>query len=171
MTGETLAGFLEELAAGPPGPAAGSAIAVAVAMAAALTEMTAGRCHDGAAASRAAAFRARALALAKEDVEAYGAVLASKGEERTSALSHATDVPLEIAEVAAETAGLAAALPGDAARAAGADAAAAVELAEAGMRAAARLVLANLRGEGDDPRVSAAQAFLRDTAASSSLDA
>ncbi|MBA2567711.1 MAG: cyclodeaminase/cyclohydrolase family protein, partial [Actinobacteria bacterium] len=65
MTDDTLVGFLAKLAAGPPGPAGGSAIAVAIAMAAALTEMTAGRARDDGVASRAAGLRARALSLAE----------------------------------------------------------------------------------------------------------
>ncbi len=140
-------------------------------MAAALTEMTAGRCHDAPAAARASSLRKRAHALAAADVEAYGAVLASGADDQASALSHATDIPLEIARIAAETAQVAAALPRDAARAAGTDADAAIDLAEAGARAAARLVLANLRSEGGDPRIAEAEAFLRDPVESSTLQA
>nr|MBA2359424.1 cyclodeaminase/cyclohydrolase family protein [Actinomycetota bacterium] len=95
-------------------------------------------------------------------------VLAAGPDERSRALSRATDVPLAIAETAAQTAALADTLMGETARGAAADAETAVELAEAGQRAAARLVLANLGSAGDDPRVKKARALLRNS--SSRLD-
>jgi formiminotetrahydrofolate cyclodeaminase len=130
-------------------------------MAAALTEMTAGRVRDDEVASRAAELRAHSLSLAESDSDAVAAVLASGPDDHSSALSRATEVPLAIAEAAAQTAALAMALTGGSARAAAADAEALAELAEAGMRAAARLVLANLGAEANDPRVARAQSLLR----------
>lgn len=157
---QPLTRFLEQLTEGPPGPAAGSAIAVTVAMAAALAEMTAGRCREEGAASTAASLRNRALSLAGADADAVAALLASEPDDRAGALSRAIDVPLAIAETAAETATLAAMLTDAAGRASGTDAVAAVELARVGTRAAARLVLVNLGAESDDPRAARAQALL-----------
>ena len=160
MTDLPLARFVERLTEGPPGPAAGSAIAVTVAMAAALTEMTAGRCGEEGAVSSAAALRTRSLSLAGADADAVAALLASEPDDRADALARAIDVPLAIAETAAETATLAATLTVAGARGAAADAVAAVELARAGARVAARLALVNLGAESDDSRAARAQALL-----------
>ncbi|MCA1569349.1 MAG: cyclodeaminase/cyclohydrolase family protein [Chloroflexi bacterium] len=60
MIDDSLARFLDELAADPPGPAAGSAAAVVVAMAAALLELAARRSGESEASTRASALRTAA---------------------------------------------------------------------------------------------------------------
>jgi methenyltetrahydrofolate cyclohydrolase len=160
LRNETLERFLERLASPEPAPGGGGAAAVATALAAALVEMAAGLSTDQVAeaagvGSTAAGIRQRALTLADEDAAAYGRVLAAyrlprehdpEGRRRAirESLEGATAVPLEIAGLAADVAGL-----GDRLVAGGnpnleGDAAAAVFLAQAAARAAARLVELNV---------------------------
>jgi len=138
-----LAEFLDDLAADPPGPAAGSAAAAAVAMAAALTELSARRSDDDLTATRAAASRARALPLAEADARAYADVLKSRGEAQREALERACDVLRQITAAADEVRVLAAPLVDTAKGALRGEAFAAVELAEAGRRVADRVILVN----------------------------
>jgi len=135
-----LAELLEALAQPGGPPAAGSACGVVAALAAALAAMAAPT-EDGRA--KAQELSKRALALAEEDVRAVGELLEGDAAER------AVDVPLAIAEVAAEIASLADARPG-----LEGDAEAAALLAAAAAAAAARLVQLNLAAAGrpDDPR-------------------
>lgn len=169
---ETLERFLERLASTDPAPGGGGSVAVATAMAAALVEMAAGLSTDQVAeaadiGAQAGHIRRRALTLADEDAAAYTRVLDAfrrRGERSTDAdpdagrwqiheaLEGATAVPLEVAGLAADVAGL-----GDRLVAGGnpnleGDAAAAVHLARAAARAAARLVELNVahgKLEGD----------------------
>lgn len=157
---ETLERFLERLASTDPVPGGGASAAVATAMAAALVEMAAGLSTDhvadaAALGAEAGDIRRRALTLADDDASAYGRVLAAyrlprdrdpeaRRREIRAALEGATAVPLEIARLAADAAGL-----GDRLVAAGnpnleGDAGAAVALARAAARAAARLVELNV---------------------------
>jgi formiminotetrahydrofolate cyclodeaminase len=135
-----LAELLEALAQPGGAPAAGSACGVVAALAAALAAMAAPKVEGRA---RALELSARALALAEEDVRAVSELLEGEAAE------HAVDVPLAIAETAAEIAALAEAKPG-----LEGDAEAAAGLAAAAARAAARLVQLNLEaaGRADDPR-------------------
>ena len=158
---ETLERFLERLASTDPAPSGGGAAAVATAMAAALVEMAAGLSADQVAdataiGAAAADIRRRALTLADDDGAAYGRVLAayrrapgSDPEERRreirEALEGAAAVPLEIAALAADVAGLAGGLVAGGNPNLEGDAAAAVHLAGAAARAAARLVEINVR--------------------------
>jgi formiminotetrahydrofolate cyclodeaminase len=130
----TLTELLEAVAQPGGAPAAGSACGVAAALAGALAALAAPT-EEGRAA--ALALSERALALAEEDVRAVGELLHGSPEER------AVDVPLAIAEVAAEIAGLAEAKPG-----LEGDAEAAARLAAAAAGAAARLVELNLAAAG-----------------------
>jgi len=157
---ESLERFLERLASTEPAPGGGASAAIATAMAAALVEMAAGVSTDhvgdaAAVGAEAGEIRRRALTLADEDAAAYGRVLAgyrlhrdrdpeARRHEIREALEGATAVPLEIARLAADAAGL-----GERLVAAGnpnleGDAAAAVALARAATRAAARLVELNV---------------------------
>lgn len=136
-------------------------MAVATAMAAALVEMAAGLSTDhvadaGAVGATAGDIRRRALTLADEDAAAYGRVLAGyrlprdtdpegRRREIREALEAATAVPLEIAGLAADVAGLGNRLVADGNPNLEGDAAAAVFLARAAARAAARLVDLNVR--------------------------
>jgi formiminotetrahydrofolate cyclodeaminase len=169
----TLRELFDQTAARTPAPGGGAAAAVTGATAAALVEMAAAFAHernpDGGfdrLGRQAAALRVRLLELADEDLVAFAPVLDALALDRTdasrsaavsAALSSAAEPPLLIATVSAEVAELAAAVisaPGnDHLRG---DATAAVLLAEAATRAAARLVELNLAGSREDPRLTAA---------------
>ena len=144
MSADSLAPFVEALAADPPGPAGGSAAAAAVAMAAALTELVARKSDRPEDAERAAGVRSRALSLADADARAYAAVLAAQGDARRDALEGASDLLREIGEAAAELSALAAPLADLARPALRADVLTAVELAGAARRASAEMIRANL---------------------------
>jgi methenyltetrahydrofolate cyclohydrolase len=150
LTDATLAAFLDDLAADPPGPAGGSAAAVTVAMAAALIELAARRSDDGHRAANAAELRRRAFALAEADARAYEQVLDSHGEERRSALTRASGVLEEIAAAAHALNELAQPLIDRARPPLAADVRAAVELAGAARAAVGHLALANARDAGGD---------------------
>ena len=153
MTGSaTVAQFVDDLAADPPGPAGGSALAVTVAMAAALAELAARRSGASDLAAGAAALRRRALPLSQADADAYALVLSSDGEARTNALARASDVLREIAAAAAETQRLASPLLDQANPALRADVRAALELADAARRSVEHLVRANASEPAGDAR-------------------
>lgn len=157
-SGSPLDRFLDELEAPAPSACGGTAAAAAAAMAAALVTMVARGSTDWAdgagVASQARALRSRLTTLGDDDATAFAQVMATMRdragtpEQRDfalgTALVHAAEVPLRIAEAAADVAELAAA-----AAAAGSphmrpDATAAAALAEAATRAAAHLVEINL---------------------------
>jgi formiminotetrahydrofolate cyclodeaminase len=115
------------------------------AIAAALAGLVARFADDALATAEAESLRARLLELADEDGEAYTAFIATRSDadrERT------IDVPVAIAETAADVRRLAVRLPTNASTVG--DAEAAVELAGAAARVGARLVELNLRGKDDD---------------------
>lgn len=161
--------FLDRIASAGQAPAGGPVAAVAVAMAAALVAMAARLAHEWPKASevveRAEELRSRVSALALADEDAYAKVTEalrlpaaspSRAEEVAAALSGAADVPLAVAEAAAEVAVLAALVAKEGNDRLRGDALVAAELAEAGARGAAELVAINLAGR-DDPRVRRAQ--------------
>jgi len=160
-----LGAFLDLVARGNPAPGGGSAAAVAVALAAGLSGMaarlSAGQLADAEGlADRADVAMWRVAPLARIDAESYGRVLDAYREpdsetrtERVSdALSGATDVPLAVAEIGNEVAGIAARLVEEGNPNLEGDAIAALLLAEAGVRAATVLVEINLSSAnvGDD---------------------
>jgi methenyltetrahydrofolate cyclohydrolase len=163
-TGLTLAslptGRLHDvLAESGPGPAGGSAAAIATTMAAGLVRLVARVSHEWdeapGIAAQAAALGDRALVLADDDHRAYAhAVEQLRAPNRDAtlgiALRRAAEVPLRIAETAADVAALAALAARDGADAVRADAWAAAALAEAASVAAARLVHVNLSTRPDD---------------------
>ena len=167
--------FLASLAAGTPAPGGGAAIAVACAFAAALVEMAGelSRDHDAGTRmselrERAAAARSKVARLADDDAVAYGRVIdaqrlpaehPSRQERIAGALSEAADVPLAIAQEAAELAELAAELAAAGNPNLRGDALAAVFLAEAAGQAAARLVEINLAAADGDARTDRARAL------------
>lgn len=107
-----------------------------------------------------AALGRRAAALADEDAAAYGAVIAAAraGGSVTDALTHATEVPLEIAATAAAIAQRAAGVFQTGRRAIRGDVATALLLAEGATRSAAYLVEVNVEaGGGGRDLVSAAR--------------
>ena len=167
---QPLAGFLDSVASDEPAPGGGAVAAVAIALAAGLSGMSARLSADHLAdanelAERADLLRRRAAPLAQEDATAYGHVLAAyrtpddgdpevRREHIRTALSGAADVPLAIAEAGAEVAGIAARLAREGNPNLRGDAVAAAFLAEAGVRAAAVLVEINIKvGEISDDRV------------------
>ena len=163
-TGTTLAslpaGRLHDvLAEAGPGPAGGSAAALAATMASGLVRLVARVSHDWedgpGIAAQAAALGDRTLVLADEDHRAYThAVEQLRAPDRDAtlgrALRRAAEVPLQISEAAADVAMLAALAARDGAESVRADAWAAATLAEAASAAAARLVHVNLTTLPDD---------------------
>jgi formiminotetrahydrofolate cyclodeaminase len=105
--------------------------------------------------------------LAQQDAEAYAvavaALKAGKDDFVTSeALGRAADVPLAIAEAAADVAALAAAVAEHGNPDRRADAAAAAVLAEGAVRAAAKLVEVNLSMRPEDHRITHARMLATD---------
>jgi methenyltetrahydrofolate cyclohydrolase len=150
-----------------PAPGGGAAAAAACALGAALAEMAARFAGLDDEAARAAELRAEALRLGERDRAAYAPVLEAlrrpaDDPERpalvAAAKRAAADVPLAIAEAAAEVAELARGLARAGKRGLVGDALAGADIAAAACRAAARLVAINLAGARDDPRVARARA-------------
>jgi methenyltetrahydrofolate cyclohydrolase len=171
--------FLDLLASGESAPGGGSAIAVSVALAASLSSMAARLSTKHLAdatglVERAEGLREWVAPLARADAVAYGRVLVAQrareapyrdGDVR-AALSEAADVPLAVAEAGAEVASIAARLASDGNPNLEGDALCAVLLADAGVRAAVRLVEINLSSEpGEDGRLERARELV-ETAAS-----
>jgi formiminotetrahydrofolate cyclodeaminase len=164
---QPLGAFLDLVATKQSAPGAGAAAAVTVSLAAGLVAMAArysvDRLDGGAdLVADAERLRANAADLADADAEAYGEVIAAyatRGDEELehqlrAALTRATDVPLAIAELGADTARLAGRLATEGKRGLRGDAATAVLLAEAATRSAAHLVDVNVKaGGGDDQHV------------------
>ncbi len=120
-------------------------------------------------AAQAEALRARVAPLALADSEAYAEVLAalsSTGEGRSpdlaAALRRASELPLLIAEAAADTATLAAYTAGRCKASVRGEALVAVALAEAAARAGARLVEINLAAATHDPHHERARRALHE---------
>jgi formiminotetrahydrofolate cyclodeaminase len=159
--------LLDAFAARTPAPGGGAGAALACALAAALTEMAAGFAGLDDCATRAREHRRVALRLAEADAEGYAPVLEAmrlpredprRAARLQAALSTAADVPLALAEMAADVASLARQVAHAGRPALIGDALTGAELAEAAARAAARLVLIDLDGQPDDPRVARASA-------------
>ena len=166
--------FLTRLAATGPIPAGGAAAAVTTAMSAALVAMV-GRASTAwpeanGIVAQAEAVRARVAPLAAEDSEAYAHVLevlreaGSPPDERDArlgeALLRAADLPLAIADAAADAGVLAAEAAVHCSAAVRGDALAAALLAEAAARSAAELVAINLALQPDDARIARARALV-----------
>jgi glutamate formiminotransferase/formiminotetrahydrofolate cyclodeaminase len=191
--GQSVSGFLGDIAGPAPVPGGGSVSAHAGALAAALAQMVAGltvgrkkyAAVEGemkALAVRAAALVTRCSALVQQDADAYQGVAnayklpregpGSEGRDRAiaDALVEAARVPLLTAEACAEAAELAAVVAQDGNSNAVSDAGVAALLAEAGARGAAYNVRINLASLGADPRAeplrtSVAQVLARTEAA------
>ena len=148
------------LAESGPGPAGGSAAALAATMAAGLVRLVARVSDDWAdapgVAAQASALGDRALALADDDHRVYALAMAqlSSPERDTAlgaALRRAAEVPLQIAETAADVAILASLAAEEGSETVRADAWAAAALAEAATVSAAKLVHVNLATRREDP--------------------
>ncbi|MBI4171361.1 MAG: cyclodeaminase/cyclohydrolase family protein [Actinobacteria bacterium] len=147
----SFAALLDAVAARTPAPGSGAVSALAVALAAGLTEMAA-RFAPGeeAAAARAAELRAEAAPLADEDAAAYERYL------RDRELDPIVEAPLRVAALAAETAELAANLALAGNPNLRGDAATGAALAAAAAASSALLVRINLEASPGDERVERA---------------
>lgn len=148
--------FAAALGERSPAPASGAATAVTGALAAALAELTARFADDEASFSEAVRLRGRLLALADEDAEAYTEFMEARTDE---ARERTIDVPLEIAERAADVVQLAERLAASARGSVAGDAEVAVLIARGAVAAAARLVELNVGGR-DDRRSERARELL-----------
>jgi formiminotetrahydrofolate cyclodeaminase len=160
----TLADWLDELAAARAAPGGGSALAFAVANAAAVLTMAARVSDAGGLAAQAEALRTRAAPLAQVDADTYAAALDVRDaanelrqEQRDweigKAFARAAEPPLEIARAAADVAELAAELALNASPAVRADVVAAAALAAGAARGCVTMVEVNLTAIEGDPRV------------------
>lgn len=164
----TLAEWLDELAGARAAPGGGSALAIAVANAAAVLAMAARVSDSGGHAAQAEALRARIAPLAQLDAETYEAALAVrdaardlKEEQRDwrigQAFSRAAEPPLEIARAALDVAELAEELARNGSPAIRADAIAAASLAAGAAQGCVAMVEVNLTALETDPRIGEAR--------------
>jgi len=172
LPGRSVENLLESLADERRTPGAGLLAGLTAALAASVVEMVARvsrpvwREAPGVQA-QAELLGARALRLAQDNETSYGRALtllgAPQGENRElgNALSRAADVPLEIAEAAADLSSLARSAWEAGDQAVRADAAAAAALAAGAAQAAAGLVEANLLVSADDARGARARGLAR----------
>ena len=177
LTGLPLPALLEELAAPREVPGAGSALAVALATAAAVVQMAARLSPESWAdaagvAAQAESLRERAAKLVDEDAEAYQQALEAQGtidagakpEQRDWTLGRATaaaaEPPLALARLAADLTELCAAAGARVEPRVHADVAAAAALAAAVARGARELVATNLTALAGDTRVEEADRLL-----------
>ena len=163
---EPLASFLVEVAAATPAPGGGSSAAVALALGAALVEMSASLAGDSKSAARAAALRAQGLELAEAELSSYAPVLEavrlprddpSRAAQLEDALLEASRTPLGIAERAAEAAELGASVAAGSSTSVRGDAVTGTVLAEAACAAAAGLVEVNLARQSSAPELERAR--------------
>jgi methenyltetrahydrofolate cyclohydrolase len=189
VSGLTLEQLLDEVAAATPSPGGGACCGWAAALAAALIEMAAGvaeargadasargadaeaRGADAGASDRMTRIRSRAndlrrqaTELAELDRDSYGPVLAAERSGDAAAvqlaLARASDTPFALTAVAAELAVLAEEVLAAGRPSLEGDAVTALELARAACRAAANLVMLNLKSLPTDPRRKEVQALL-----------
>lgn len=140
-------------------PAAGSVAALTTAMAAGLVAKAARVSEEEGVALQADELRERVAPLAQADAEAYREALETlrslpaDDPGRADAFARASDIPLEIAEVATRVAELGAELAESGKPALKGEAVSASELGAACARIAAFLVTVNLEATPDDERV------------------
>jgi methenyltetrahydrofolate cyclohydrolase len=164
--------LLARVTSDQPVPGGGSIAALVTALAAGLVE-TVARASDGWSAARglaaqAKALRARVEPLAQRDADAYEQALLAlrlpemlepelRSDTIARSLSHAAEVPLAIALIAADVADAAAEAAECGNPLTCADASVAAALAEGAARGAAHLVAINLTTTADDQRVMRAE--------------
>jgi len=174
LAGLPIGALPDVLAEAGAGPAGGSAAALAAAMGAGLVRLVARVSDDWddapGVAAQATALGDRALALADDDHRAYARAMEQlRAPDRDAslgrALRHAAEIPLRIAEAAADVGVLAALAAREGSDTVRGDAWAAATLAEAASAAAARLVHVNLATLPDDELCSRADAAARAAAA------
>lgn len=156
--------LFEDLASSEAVPASGWVAGVSAAFAAALVAKAAARSEGWSDAEGARAQATdlgdRLLALATQDARAYESALDALERRHSNlarALAAAAEVPLSLAETAADVAMLAAEAAERADGPSRADAAAAASLAAGAAHAAAKLVAVNLASVPGDERVAAAE--------------
>jgi methenyltetrahydrofolate cyclohydrolase len=163
---QSLASFLENVAAATPAPGGGTSAALALALGAGLVEMSALLAGEEAAAARAGELRARGLDLAERELTSYAPVLGAMrlpGEDPgreprvAEALLEASRSPLAIAEAAAEVASLGVEVARASKPNVRGDALAGITIAEASAAAAARLVEINLARQPAAPELTRAR--------------
>lgn len=178
---QSVEALLDSIASDEPLPASGTAAALVAAMAAGLVAKVAyisGDWEDAqGVAAQARALRLRLGLLAQADADAYGSALAAMRLPRElsqkqrdailgRSLERAADVPLAIADAAADVAELAADAAANGKPRLVPDAIAAAELADGAARAAALLVGVNLAtNEGDARTLLAAETVSRASSA------
>jgi formiminotetrahydrofolate cyclodeaminase len=178
---QPLGRFLDLVASREPAPGGGASAAVTVALAAALSGMAARFSTEhlddaDEIVRRADGLRSEVVLLARADAAAYGRVLEAyrtprdidEGERRLrirEALTEAANVPLSIAEIGTEVAGISTRLAEEGNPNLRGDALTAAALAGAGVRAAATLVEINVLAGGTDDNKMARVAELRATTA------
>jgi formiminotetrahydrofolate cyclodeaminase len=151
---DRIGSYVEAIGARTPAPASGSGAAVTGAIAAGLAELAARFSDEDETAERLVSLRAKLLELADADADAYTDFMRTRSDadrDRT------IEVPLAIAEAAAEVAATGRRLAREGNPNVSGDAEAAAELARAVARVGARLVEINLRGT-DDERLTRARA-------------
>jgi formiminotetrahydrofolate cyclodeaminase len=149
--------FLDAVPARTPAPGGGAVAAIAAALAAGLTAMAARFAPDAwerraEVIGRAEELRALVEPLADADADAYGAFMADRTPET---LERIVAIPYELADLAAEIAGLAGLVAAEGNPNVSGDAAAGADLAAASASIAARLVAIN--ADKGDGRIAAAR--------------
>jgi formiminotetrahydrofolate cyclodeaminase len=147
--------------------AAGPATAATLVLAAGLAELTARVATNDLLAERARELREQAASLGTEDAAAYEDLLRTQSDE---ARALTVELPLRMAELAAEIAEVCALAAESTPGPARGDAAAGAELAAAAGRAAARLVAINVQAEDHRVRRARLLAERADEAASGIVD-
>ncbi len=150
--------FLDAVPARTPAPGGGAVAAIATSLAAGLTAMAARFAPEdwerrAQVVGRAEELRARVEPLADADADAYGAYMASPSAEATERI---IEIPLEITEIAAETAELAHLVARDGNPTVSGDAAAGAQLAAAAA-AIGREPRASERAAAERPRAERAR--------------
>jgi formiminotetrahydrofolate cyclodeaminase len=151
---DSLQTYLDALGARTPAPASGSGAAVAGAIGAALAELAARFSDEDEIAERLVELRVRLLELGDEDSAAYTDFMRTKSDDDRN---RTIDVPVAIAETAAEVAELALRVVESGNPRVAGDAGAGSILARASASVCARLVEINVAG-ADDPRLDRARA-------------
>jgi formiminotetrahydrofolate cyclodeaminase len=164
LADERLGAVVATMAGREPMPAAGAAVAVTLAMAAALLEKAASAPRNGvpvdsAAQGRAEHLRIDVLALADEDAATYRRVLAARGDAARVqlALAHAADPPLAMARIGVKLARLAQRIVDGVPLRLQGEVRTAGHLACAAARAATELVAIDLGSRADERSERAAQ--------------
>lgn len=152
--------YLTRLASAEAVPGGGSAAMIVAAAGCALVAMVARICRNGDLAARADALRARALEQSRRDERAFERVMATRGEERQTALAEAAEIPLEGMRIALDALHLSANALALGNANLVSDAGCAAEFAHAGLLGCAYNVRINHRFMRDEATVVSQRAIL-----------